>query len=74
MPELQHLTKTRISGEIVSVRFENPENGFAVVKFLAADGTKFPVIGPLAGMTAGQFIEADGYFEDPADLLPCPNR
>ncbi|MBE6364527.1 MAG: ATP-dependent RecD-like DNA helicase [Lentisphaerae bacterium] len=64
MPELQHLTKTRISGEIVSVRFENPENGFAVVKFLAADGTKFPVIGPLAGMTAGQFIEADGYFED----------
>ncbi len=46
------------------MRFENPENGFAVVTFLSADGTKFAAIGPLAGMTRGQFIEADGYFED----------
>ena len=64
MPELQSLTKTRISGEILNMRFENPENGFAVVTFLAADNTKFAAIGPLAGMTRGQFIEADGYFED----------
>ena len=27
MPEIQSLTKTRITGEIVRVRFENPENG-----------------------------------------------
>jgi exodeoxyribonuclease V alpha subunit len=64
MPELQSLTKTRITGEILNMRFENPENGFAVLTFLSADGTKFAVIGPLAGMTRGQLIEADGYFED----------
>ena len=64
MPEIQSLTKTRITGEIVRVRFENPENGFKVAIFRAGDGTKFPITGIMPGISAAQFIEADGYFED----------
>lgn len=64
MPEIQSLTKTRITGEIVRVRFENPENGFKVAIFRAGDGTKFPITGIMPGISAAQFIEADGYFEE----------
>ena len=64
MPGIQTLTRTRITGEVLNIRFENSENGFAVINFLGADGKKFAVKGPLAGVTHGQFIEAEGYFED----------
>ena len=68
MPGLQTLTKTRITGEIMKIRFENPETGFAVVNFQAADDTRFVVIGSLAGLSAGVFIEADGTFENHPDF------
>jgi len=64
MPEIQSLTKTRITGEIVRVRFANPDNGFTVAVFRGADGTKFPVVGTMPGISAAQFIEADGYFDE----------
>ena len=64
MPGIQTLTRTRITGEVLNIRFENSENGFAVINVLGADGKKFAVKGPLAGVTHGQLIEAEGYFED----------
>ncbi|MBR7131317.1 MAG: ATP-dependent RecD-like DNA helicase [Lentisphaeria bacterium] len=68
MPGLQTLTKTRITGEIMKIRFENPETGFAVVNFQSADDTRFVVVGSLAGLSAGVFIEADGTFENHPDF------
>lgn len=64
MPELQTLTKTRITGEIFRVRFENPSTGFALVTFQTSDGMKFAAKGLMAGITCGQFVEAEGYFEN----------
>ena len=48
MPELQTLTKTRITGEIFRVRFENPSTGFALVTFQTSDGMKFAAKGLMA--------------------------
>ena len=62
MPEQQTLTKTRMTGEILRVRFANPENGFAVVTLRTADGTDLTVKGILPGVDAGQTVEAEGYF------------
>lgn len=64
MPEVQTLTKTRITGEILRIRFENPATGFALVSFRASDGMKFVAKGSLAGIIPGQFVEAEGYFEN----------
>lgn len=68
MPLMQTLTKTKISGEVLSVRFENADTGFAVITFQSADGSKFAVKGDMAGICAGQSIEAEGYFEDHPDF------
>ena len=64
MPELQTLTRTRITGEILRIRFENPANGFVLVTFRSTDGSKYTVKGVMPGISHGQFIEADGYFEN----------
>lgn len=63
MPEIQKLTRTRLNAEIVNVRYENPENGFAVVTLLCDDGTRIAGKGSLPSPRPGQNIEADGYFE-----------
>ncbi|MCI5779136.1 MAG: ATP-dependent RecD-like DNA helicase [Lentisphaeria bacterium] len=63
MPEIQLLTRTRLTAEIFSVRFENPDNGFAVVTLRCADGTKLAATGNIPGPAAGQTIEAEGYYE-----------
>ena len=64
MPELQFLTKTRITGEITAVRYESPRDGFAIVSVTCADGQKITACGNIqACAAAGQNIEADGYFE-----------
>ena len=67
MPAIQTLTRTRITGEVENIRFENPENGFAVITFHAADGSRFAAKGIFNNLTRGQFLEADGYFEDHPD-------
>ncbi len=63
MPDIQKLTRTRINAEIISIRYENPENGFAVVTLLCSDGLKIAAKGTLNSPQCGQNIEADGYFE-----------
>jgi len=63
MPTIQQLTRTRISGEISAIRFENQENGFAVVTVLCADNAKIIACGEIPGCAVGVCIEADGYFE-----------
>ena len=68
MSGIQTLTKTRITGEVTAIRFENSENGFAVISFLCTDGSKLAVKGPLAGVSKGQSLEADGYFENHPDF------
>ncbi len=63
MPDIQKLTRTRINAEIISIRYENPENGFAVVSLLCSDGLKIAAKGTINSPVCGQNIEAEGYFE-----------
>ena len=63
MPEIQLLTRTRLTAEIAAVRFENPDSGFAVVTLHCPDGTKMAATGAIPGPVVGQNIEADGYYE-----------
>ena len=64
MPGFQTLTKTKITGEVIRIRFENPESGFAVVTIRSVTGDKFAAKGIMPGISVGQHIEADGYFEE----------
>ena len=64
MPGFQTLTKTKITGEVIRIRFENTESGFAVITLDCANGEKFAVKGIMPGIRAGQNIEAEGYFEE----------
>ncbi len=63
MPDIQKLTRTRINAEIINIRYENPENGFAVLSLLCSDGLKITAKGTVTSPKCGQNIEADGYFE-----------
>ena len=63
MPEIQMLTRTRINAEIINIRYENPENGFAVVTLLCADETRICAKGAIPSPVCGQNIETEGYFE-----------
>ena len=63
MPQVQSLTRTRISGEIVKIKFEDPKDGFAVLDILCDDGRKVTVCGNVPFCAEGRCIEADGYFE-----------
>ena len=53
----------RICGEVVHIRFENADSGFAVITLNTDDGKQHAVCGNLAGLTVGSLIEADGHFE-----------
>lgn len=68
MPEIQTLTRTRITAEILRTRFENPETGFAIVIMECTDGSKITAKGDVSGISCGQFIEAEGYFENHPDF------
>ena len=68
MPEIQMLTRTRINAEIINIRYENPENGFAVVTLLCADETRICAKGSIPAPVCGQNIEAEGYFEKHPDF------
>ena len=63
MPDIQKLNRTRINAEIISIRYENPGNGFAVVSLLCSDGLKIAAKGTINSPVCGQNIEAEGYFE-----------
>ena len=62
--QIQQSEKQRICGEVVHVRFENSNTGFAVITLNADDGRQHTVCGNLAGLSIGNLIEADGYFEN----------
>ena len=64
MPGLQTLTKTRLTGEVIRIRFENAENGFVVFTCKSADGNTYTVKGEIPGLREGVTIEAEGYFEN----------
>lgn len=55
--------KTRICGEVVHIRFENSNTGFAVITLDTDDGKRHCVCGNLAGLDIGNLIEVDGKFE-----------
>ena len=64
MPGLQTLTKTRLTGEVIRIRFDNAENGFVVFTCKSADGNTYTVKGEIPGLREGVTIEAEGYFEN----------
>lgn len=63
MPEIQFLTRTRVTGEITRIRFQNPDTGFCVVDVLSDDERRLTLCGIMPGCAEGQSFEADGYFE-----------
>ena len=63
MPEIQFLTGTRITGEIMRVIFQNPDSGFCVAEILCDDERRLVACGIIPGCAEGQCIEADGKFE-----------
>ena len=63
MPEIQFLTGTRVTGEVVRIIFQNPDTGFCVADVLCDDERRLVVCGIIPGCAEGQCIEADGKFE-----------
>lgn len=63
MPDIQFLTKTRLTGEITRIRFQNPDTGFCVADILSDDERRLTICGVMPGCAEGQSIEADGRFE-----------
>ena len=57
------LTQTEICGEIIRIRFEKPQTGFAVLTVQIDGGEKLTVCGNLSGLGVGSTIKFDGYFE-----------
>ncbi len=64
MPEIQTLTRTKITGEIKRIRFENPDTTFAVFTILCDYGSEYTAKGEVPGIKIGLCIEAEGYFEN----------
>ena len=64
MPEVQTLTKTRITGEIKRIRFENPDTGFVVFTLICDGKNEFTCKGEVPGIRVGLCMECDGYFEN----------
>lgn len=59
----QLLTQTKIRGEIIRVRFEKPQTGFAILSVKMEDGEKITVCGNLSGLSDGSCVEFEGYYE-----------
>ena len=59
----QLLTQTRIRGEIIRVRFEKPQTGFAILSVQLEDGEKITACGNLSGLSDGSCVEFEGYYE-----------
>jgi exodeoxyribonuclease V alpha subunit len=60
--------KEHLSGTIERVTFHNPENGFAVLRVLARGRRGvITVVGHLPLAVAGEFVEADGVWEQERD-------
>ena len=57
------MTQTKICGEIICIRFEKPQTGFAILTVQLDDGKKTTVCGNLSGLGVGNTIEFDGYYE-----------
>ena len=68
MPEIQTLTKTKITGEIKRIRFENPDTGFAVFTIICDNNCEYTAKGEVSGIKVGLCIEAEGYFENHPDF------
>ncbi len=63
MPDIQFLTKTRLTGEITRIRFKNEDTGFCVAEVLSDDERRLTICGVMPGCAEGQCFEADGNFE-----------
>ena len=63
MPEIQFLTGTRVTGEVMRIRFQNPDTGFVVAEILCDDESRLTLCGVIPGCAEGQCVEADGKFE-----------
>lgn len=63
MNNQQELTLARLRGEIRRVVFENEDTQFAVLKVVDDSGLEHAATGPMAGLTAGQYLEMEGYWE-----------
>ena len=63
MPDIQFLTGTRVTGEVMRIRFQNPDTGFVVAEILCDDETRLTLCGVIPGCAEGQCVEADGKFE-----------
>ncbi len=63
MNSQQELTLARLRGEIRRVVFENEDTQFAVLKVVDDSGLEHAATGPMAGLTAGQYLEMEGYWE-----------
>ena len=62
--------KTKICGEVVHIRFENQDSGFAVITLNTDDAKQHVVCGNLAGLSLGSMIEAEGFFENNGKFGP----
>lgn len=56
---MENAQYTRIEGSIQSVIYQNPENGYAVLR-VGAEGDSITVVGCLPDAASGEHIEADG--------------
>ena len=56
---MENAQYTRIEGSIQSVIYQNPENGYAVLR-VGAEGDTITVVGCLPDAASGEHIEADG--------------
>lgn len=62
------LTRTTLRGEIRRVVFESDDGAFAVLKIVDPAGNEHAVRGSLCGLSAGQFLELEGYWDRHAEF------
>ena len=56
-----------LRGEVVRILYENPDNGYCVLRIADAQGNEQTVRGFGNGITTGQHIEAEGVWENHAE-------
>lgn len=56
-----------LRGEVVRILYENPDNGYCVLRIADAQGNEQTVRGLGNGITTGQHIEAEGVWENHAE-------
>ncbi len=62
------LTQQTLRGEIKRVVYENPENGYSVIKIVDARGVEHTIVGKVPGAHSGEHIEVIGHWEQHSDF------